>query len=265
MTDNLFYKTVLSIAGSDSIGGAGIQADIKTCSALKIYAMTAVTAITAQNSTGVHGVEAVSAEFVGRQLEAVVSDVVPDAIKIGMLPNAEVATVVAEFLERHRPANVVVDPVMQSTSGWPLSDDGVKQILLDRIIPAAAIVTTNIPEAESLSGISGDPLACAERLRDTTGVRCVMVKGGHNPVDGHVIDLLLLGDKVFSYKKRFIDTPNTHGTGCALSSAIAAQLARGRGYELAVRRAIGWLHRAIEKGAGIEMFHGHGPVNHCYE
>lgn len=275
------YRTVLSIAGSDSVGGAGIQADIKTCTALGVCAMTAVTALTAQNTQGVSRVAVTDPEMLAAQLRAVADDVRPDAVKTGMLPDAESVELVARFLKERSLTNVVVDPVMVATSGDSLCEDPARTRLLTLLIPLARVVTPNIPEAETLTGIrisdrASMQLAALHLLRHT-GCGAVLLKGGHGLERCGHADLLLSGPRELCgqsgasgfaepiwLEHPHIDTPNTHGTGCTLSSAIASLLARGMDVESAVRGAVDWLAGAIAAGASYSFGHGHGPVNHLY-
>lgn len=264
----LRYATVLVIAGSDSIGGAGIQADIKTCTSLGVYAMTAVTAVTAQNTCGVSCYEAVSGQMLRAQLRAVLDDVRPDAVKIGMLPNAEAVQIVAETIRERGLTNVVLDPVCVATSGDRLNDDdSVVNVMKAVLMPLADIVTPNVPELEVLTGIAvsgGNVTEAAERLLADSGCRAVLAKGGHLPGDT-IIDILVSADgSQFTMSHDFVDTPNTHGTGCTLSSAIAACMACGDKPTEAVRDAIIYINAAIGDGARYTFGHGHGPVNHMY-
>lgn len=264
----LRYATVLVIAGSDSIGGAGIQADIKTCTSLGVYAMTAVTAVTAQNTCGVSCYEAVSGQMLRAQLRAVIDDVRPDAVKIGMLPNVEAVQIVAETIRESGLTNVVLDPVCVATSGDRLNDgDSVVNVMKTVLMPLADIVTPNIPELEVLTGmtVSGDNVAeVARRLQADTGCGAVLAKGGHLPGDT-IVDVLVGSDgTLFTMSHDFVDTPNTHGTGCTLSSAVAACMACGAAPTEAVRDAIIYINAAIGDGARYAFGRGHGPVNHMY-
>lgn len=257
------YFTVLSIAGSDPSGGAGIQADIKTISALGCYGMTAITALTAQNTTGVSAVEPVSPPMVKAQIDAVWADIPPMAVKTGMLATAEVAEAVAERLEHYRPEALVVDPVMVSTSGSVLLSDDAIEIIRTRIFPLAALITPNRHEARVLTGLD-NPLEQAVALTQA-GARAVMVKGGDSDDADFKTDLLLVrGQMPLELKADAIKTVNTHGTGCTLSSAIASYLALGYTLEDAARAAKFYITRAIEDGAFISVGQGHGPVNHFF-
>jgi hydroxymethylpyrimidine/phosphomethylpyrimidine kinase len=256
------YRTVLSIAGSDCIGGAGIQADIKTCTSLGVYAMTAITAVTAQNTLGVVTYQPVSPELLRAQLDAVIADVRPDAVKIGMLPTVQIVNIVAEFIRQHHLANVVLDPVCVATSGHSLALDDVPAAMAEQLFPLAAVITPNIPEARMF--LRGD----ADRVDGFTllsmyKLNAVLVKGGH--LDGAVCrDCLYMADDMRAFEHVRIDTPNTHGTGCTLSSAIASYLALGCNLAEAVERAGDYEAAAIESGADYKFGHGHGPVNHMF-
>ena len=221
-------KKVLTIAGSDCSGGAGIQADIKTMTAHKIYAMSVITALTAQNTTGVYGVLEATPEFVGKQLDCIFEDIRPDAVKIGMVSNIEIIEVIAQKLREYKAENIVVDPVMISTSGGKLLNDNAINALRARLFPLAAIITPNIPEAETLVGFSitgkEDMLKAAEKISELTD-SSVLVKGGH--LEGSADDLLYGKGKAAWFESPKIENPNTHGTGCTLSSAIACNLAMG--------------------------------------
>lgn len=265
MSKNLRYSTVLSIAGSDSSGGAGIQADIKTCTALGVYAMTAITALTAQNTLGVKGVMAVPAAFIKEQISAAVTDIRPDAVKIGMVPAADGARAIADSIEIYGLGNVVLDPVMVATSGDALSSDGVMDVMRERLFARVALLTPNIPEARALSGLDITPgtdlREAVAAVAEATGCRAVLLKGGHS--EGETItDALYLNGRVHTFSHPKIDTPNTHGTGCTLSSAIASFMAGGCDTATACARAIDWLSSAIERGSRYAIGHGHGPVCH---
>ncbi len=256
------YKTVLTIAGSDPSGGAGIQADIKAISACGCYAASVITALTAQNTLGVTGVHIAPEENVKAQLEAVLSDIRFDAVKLGMIPTAGIADVIAEALAEYGIKNVVLDPVMVATSGDRLVDEAAVGAIVSRLFPLAAVVTPNIPEAEFLTGLKienkgGFPAAAARLMRLTPGA--VLLKAGH--FEGETLaDVLYPGGREYTHPR--IDTPNTHGTGCTLSSAIASFLARGFDVETAAGKAVEYLAGAIRAGADYELGHGHGPVNH---
>lgn len=262
------YKVVLSIAGSDSGGGAGIQADIKAISACGCFAATAITAVTAQNTLGVADVAVMPAEIVRKQIEAVVEDIGADAVKIGMLPSAGIVDAVAGAIEKYGLINIVLDPVMVSTSGHTLVENSVAGAIVSRLFPLATLVTPNIMEAAFLSGgeiRSEDDLKKTAGLLLKKGCRAVLLKTGHlsNEV---VTDMLYEKDaeKETSYPHPRIATPNTHGTGCTLSSAIAAFLACGFELPEAVRRAEEYVYEAIMYGAEYQTGSGHGPVHHFY-
>lgn len=261
------YATALTIAGSDSCGGAGIQADLKTFSALGVYGMSAITAITAQNTWGVRSIQAVDAKVLRDQIEAVFDDFTIDAVKIGMLYEAETVRIVAELLERYRPNWVIVDPVMISTSGSKLLRDDAIAEIIEKLFPQAHLVTPNIPEAEYLSGIPvhlpEDMDQAAGRLLEM-GCRAVLLKGGHLTGAQKTDWLYIPGQAPCQFTHETIDTRNTHGTGCTLSSAIAAQLALGYPLPEAVREAEIYLSEAIREGKEVMSGHGHGPVNHFY-
>lgn len=258
------YYPTLTIAGSDSSGGAGIQADIKTMSAIGCYAMSAITSITAQNTTGVRSIMPVSATLVADQIDMVMTDIPPLAVKIGMLCNAEVATAVAERLEHYRPDNLIVDPVMVSTSGSMLLEEDAVEVLVRRIFPLATLVTPNQMETKALTG-SDKTAVQIEKLR-RLGCRNILIKGGDTDRNDIKVDILHLSDsdETIELKADAVDTRNTHGTGCTLSSAIASYLALG--YELtdAVSMAKLYVTHALEAGSWITTGHGHGPVNHFF-
>jgi len=257
-------KKVLTIAGSDCSGGAGIQADIKTITAHGMYAMSAITALTAQNTTGVYGVLDMAPEFVGEQLDCIFDDIRPDAVKIGMVSNIGIIEVIARKLREYEAENIVVDPVMVSTSGGKLLRDNAIEALVTRLFPIAAVITPNIPEAETLAGFSiknrEDMQKAAEKISGMTG-GSVLVKGGH--LDGSADDLLHMEGKLFWFESEKIENPNTHGTGCTLSSAIACNLALGLGVPESVRKAKEYITGALK--AGLKLGKGRGPLNHCYK
>ncbi|MDO4590000.1 MAG: bifunctional hydroxymethylpyrimidine kinase/phosphomethylpyrimidine kinase [Slackia sp.] len=256
--------SVLSIAGSDSSGGAGIQADIKTIQAHGLFAQTAITALTAQNTEGVYGVETPTPEFVGAQIDAVFADIRPQAVKVGMIASADIASVVVDRLAHHGASRVVVDPVMVSTSGARLIDRDAREVLADRLFPLAAVVTPNMPEAEALCGFEVRDTAsmrrAALRLHEETGA-AVLVKGGHAS-GASADDVLCVDGDVVSIEGRRIATENTHGTGCTLSSAIACGLAQGDDVLEAVRAAKRYVAQAL--AAGFDMGRGCGPLDHDY-
>jgi hydroxymethylpyrimidine/phosphomethylpyrimidine kinase len=258
-------KRLLAIAGSDSSGGAGIQADIKTATALGAYAMTAITAVTAQDTTGVHAVQLMPPDLVIAQIRACLDDIGADAIKIGMLGSGEIAAAVVETLRAHAAdIPIVLDPVLASTSGAPLLDETGVKILREYLIPLSALVTPNIPEAELLTGIACNDDAGIRRAGDAflaMGARAVLIKGGHGRGE-NLIDTLITreGHDAFAFPR--IETPHTHGTGCTYATAIAVGLAEGRDLEDAIVRAVHYLRSAIETAPGFGR--GHGPLNHMH-
>ncbi|WP_280192090.1 bifunctional hydroxymethylpyrimidine kinase/phosphomethylpyrimidine kinase [Delftia sp. PS-11] len=261
------YARVLIIAGSDSGGGAGIQADLKTCSALGCYGMTAITAITVQNTLGVSGIHGIPVDILRGQIDAVVEDIGADAIKIGMLATPEVVHVVADAIRRHRLRNVVLDPVMVATSGDRLIAPETASVLVRELFPLATVVTPNLDEAALLlgHGIEGiDALEGAVRQLLDLGAPAVLLKGGHLPGE-RVVDLLGHGaGQRLRLESARIATHNGHGTGCTLSSAIAAHLALGLSLEDAVSQARTYILGAIQAGADVFTGAGHGPLNHGY-
>ncbi|MBO7198474.1 MAG: bifunctional hydroxymethylpyrimidine kinase/phosphomethylpyrimidine kinase [Alistipes sp.] len=263
------YGVALSIAGSDSSGGAGIQADIKTFSALGVYGATAITAITAQNTQGVHSQLALPPQVVHEQVIAVMEDLHPFVIKIGMLANAEIATSVAEALANY-PIPTILDPVIVSTSGHRLLSTEAMEVIKHRLLPIATLLTPNIPEMEALANMPittyEDKMRAAEHLFGY-GVRAILLKGGHEVGDTKS-DILFTrsaqGIESTTYTSDTITTRNTHGTGCTLSSAIAAYIARGYDMAEAIRHAKEYVTEAIRHGADIAIGHGYGPVNHGF-
>ncbi len=257
---------VLIIAGSDSGGGAGIQADIKTVTALGGFAMTAITALTAQNTTGVQGIHEVPANFVSQQMHSVIDDLGADAVKIGMLHRPEIIEAVANVLADKLPdVPVVLDPVMIATSGARLIEDAAVEALVERLLPCADLLIPNAPEAAALSGriveTIDDAVAAARSMRDM-GARAVLMKGGHLGGDT-VTDLLFQGDdQSMRFTGARIDSRHTHGTGCTLASACAASLAQGLSLEAAVGRAHAYVRAAIETAPGYGG--GYGPLNHAH-
>ena len=261
------YARVLSIAGSDSGGGAGIQADLKTFSALGCYGMTAITAITAQNTQGVRAIHGVPAQMLRAQIDAVLEDIGADAVKIGMLHDPEVVCVVVEAIQRHRLQQVVLDPVMVATSGDRLMAAETVHVLVHELFPLASVITPNLDEAALLldRAIDGaDALDAAATALLALGAPAVLLKGGHLPGDT-VIDVLALTDGTrLRLQSPRIVTHNGHGTGCTLSSAIAAYLALGLPLPQAVEQARAYILGAIAAGANVHTGHGHGPLNHGY-
>ena len=268
-TFNFQLAKVLTIAGSDSGGGAGIQADIKSISANGCFATSAITAITAQNTLGVNAVEGLSVDIVEGQIDAVLSDIGTDSVKIGMLHSAEVVHCVARMLRKYNVTNIVLDPVMVSTSGHKLIEDSAIEVLRTELIPMTRVITPNIPEAEILLGESisaqDDLPAAARRLSDKYGVS-VLLKAGHLKND-ELIDVFYNRetDELVELSAYRVDTRNTHGTGCTLSSAFAAQLAKGLSLTEAARAAKAYINDAIIHGANLIIGHGHGPVHHFYK
>lgn len=262
------YSRVLTIAGSDSGGGAGIQADIKAISAMGCYAASAITAITVQNTVGVEAVHPVPLDILGGQIDAVLSDIGADAIKIGMLHSAEVVELVADKIEQYGIRNVVLDPVMVSTSGHRLIEQSAIEILKKRLLPLARVITPNLPEAEILAGctISGeeDFAAVAMQLSNNRSLS-VLLKAGHLMADSLVDYFFNAEDgSITKLASRRVETPNTHGTGCTLSSALAAALARGEELTCAVKSAKSYIEQAIISGSKFSIGKGHGPVNHFF-
>ncbi len=256
-------KTALSIAGSDSSGGAGIQADIKTMTMNGVYAMTALTALTAQNTLGVSDIYEVSPDFLARQIDSVFQDIRPDAVKIGMVSDPALVEVIAQRLEQYRAENIVVDPVMVSTSGSALSKDSAISKMKERLIPLARVITPNIPEAEVLSGLkigSEADMGRAAKLIGDSYNCAVLCKGGHSVNDAN--DLLYSQGEFTWFKGRRVDNPNTHGTGCTLSSAIAANLAKGLSLERAIEAAKAYISGALE--SMLDLGQGSGPLNHMF-
>ncbi len=252
----------LTIAGSDSGGGAGIQADLKTFQAFGVFGTSALTAVTAQNTRGVRAVRTLDPEFVREQIEAVCEDLPPAACKTGMLANAEIIAAVAGGLGACGPPPLVVDPVMVATSGDRLLDEAAVGTLVGTLLPLATVVTPNVPEAEALTGMrirGEDDLGEAARALCGTGARAALVKGGHLP-GAEVVDVLWDGARERWWRSARIETRHTHGTGCTLSAAIAAGLALGEPLEDAVGRALDFTRRAIERAPGLGS--GHGPLEH---
>ena len=257
-------KTALTIAGSDSSGGAGIQADIKTMTANGVFATCAVTALTAQNTTGVTDILESTPHFLAEQLDAVFTDIVPDAVKIGMVSSAELIAVIAEKLRQYGAERVVVDPVMVATSGAKLLRDDAIQALTSQLLPLATVLTPNIPEAEILSGLTITDAAGMEAAARTISQRygcAVLCKGGHQINDAD--DLLWRSGSGKWFRGKRIANPNTHGTGCTLSSAIAANLAKGYDLDRSVERAKAYISGAL--AAMLDLGRGSGPMNHMFD
>ena len=256
-------KTALTIAGSDSSGGAGIQADIKTMTANGVYAMSAVTALTAQNTTGVYGILESTPEFLASQLDCIFTDIFPDAVKTGMVSSTGLIQVIADKLKQYQARNIVVDPVMIATSGSRLISEEAVEALKSQLLPLAAVLTPNIPEAEVLSGLTISGSEDMERAAREIGERygcAVLCKGGHDLNDAN--DLLWQDGSCKWFCGRRIHNPNTHGTGCTLSSAIASNLAKGCDLETAVERAKIYLSGALS--SMLDMGAGSGPLDHLF-
>lgn len=258
-------KKVLTIAGSDSSGGAGIQADLKTFAALGAYGMSCICAVTAQNTMGVSAIQNMSPEIVTAQLEEIWADIPPDAVKTGMLSSAEIVHAAAAFLAAHRGAPVVVDPVMVATSGAVLLEPDAIACYKEELLPEAALITPNIPEAEALSGLSVHTAEDMEKAAEALmayGCGAVLVKGGHRSEDA--LDVLFDGKEMHRIRGEKIVTENTHGTGCTLSSALAVMLAEGCSLKEAAERAKAYLTGALRSAAKDSVGHGHGPVHHFW-
>jgi hydroxymethylpyrimidine/phosphomethylpyrimidine kinase len=257
-------RTALTIAGSDSGGGAGIQADIKTMTMNGVYAMSAVTALTAQNTTGVTGIMEVTPDFLAEQINDIFQDIRPDAVKIGMVSSGGLIETIAERLKNYSAENIVVDPVMVATSGAKLISDDAVSVLKKELLPMAAVVTPNIPESEVLAEMRistpEDMIRAAERISSAYG-SAVLCKGGHNMNDAN--DLLFSEGKYQWLMGKHIDNPNTHGTGCTLSSAIAANLAKGFDLYTSVKRAKEYISGALSYM--LDLGHGSGPMNHAFD
>ena len=256
-------KTALTIAGSDSSGGAGIQADIKTMTVNGVYAMSAITALTAQNTTGVQGIFEVTPDFLAQQIDSVFTDIRPDAVKIGMVSSVGLIEVIADKLTAYGAQNIVVDPVMVATSGAKLISDDAIDALKARLLPLATVLTPNIPEAEVLSGMAirtAEDMVTAARAISETYHCAVLCKGGHQLNDAN--DLLYRDGGYRWFNGKRIDNPNTHGTGCTLSSAIAANLAKGLDLDTAVERAKAYISGAL--AAMLDLGSGSGPMNHAF-
>lgn len=256
-------RTVLTIAGSDSSGGAGIQADLKTMTVNGVYGMSAITALTAQNTTGVKSVMEVTASFLADQLDCVFQDIYPDAVKIGMVSSGELISVIAEKLTAYHAGNIVVDPVMVATSGARLSGEEAVETMKEKLFPLATLLTPNIPETEVLSGMiiqtEEEMMKAARKVGDA--YHCaVLCKGGHQVNDAN--DLLYSSGQYQWFAGKRIQNPNTHGTGCTLSSAIAANLAKGYPLADSIQRAKDYISGAL--GAMLDLGKGSGPMNHAF-
>lgn len=257
-------RTALTIAGSDCSGGAGIQADLKTMTMNGVYAMSAITALTAQNTTGVRAIQESTPDFLSHQLDAIFEDIYPDAVKIGMVSSSELIHVIAEKLRYYNAKNVVVDPVMVATSGSALMKNGAVKTLIEELLPISTLVTPNIPEAQILSGFiietKEDMIAAAKKMENDH--KCaVLLKGGHSINDAN--DLLCVNSELVWFEGKRIDNPNTHGTGCTLSSAIASNLAKGFTLAESVQRAKDYISGAL--AAMLDLGKGSGPMNHAFQ
>ena len=256
-------KTVLTIAGSDCSGGAGIQADIKTITVHKLYAMSVITSLTAQNTMGVFEVAPVSPEFIAKQMDCIFSDIRPDAVKIGMVVNRQIIQIIVQKLTEYHAENIVVDPVMVSTSGSPLLDESAMESMVLELFPLATVITPNIPEAQALCGFEIqneiDMLRAAEHISKMIG-GANLVKGGH--LENTASDLLYSAGYPQWFRCERIENPNTHGTGCTLSSAIACNLALGHSLAKSVQNAKEYISGAIK--AGLNLGNGRGPLDHTY-
>ncbi len=257
-------KTALTIAGSDSSGGAGIQADIKTMTANGVYAMSAITALTAQNTTGVYGIMEVTPEFLANQLDCIFTDIRPDAVKTGMVSSSALIEVIAQKLTQYKAENLVIDPVMVATSGAKLISDVAIETLKGKLLGLATLITPNIPETQVLSGMdirtAEDMERAAKAIYEAYGC-AVLCKGGHQLNDAN--DLLYSKEGARWYQGRRIANPNTHGTGCTLSSAIASNLAKGCSLDEAVERAKAYISGAL--AAMLDLGKGSGPMNHMFD
>lgn len=256
-------KKVLTIAGSDCSGGAGIQADIKTITVHNMYAMSVITALTAQNTMGVQGVFEATPEFVSQQLDSVFADIIPDAVKIGMVSNKEIISKLADKLKEYNVKNIVLDPVMVSTSGSKLLVEDAMEMLINKLMPLATVITPNIPEGECLCGMKidskEDMIKAVKKIGEFyKGV--ILLKGGHLKECSD--DLLYVDNKITWYKEEKINNNNTHGTGCTLSSAIACNIAEGYNIEDSVKNAKAYITGALK--SGLNLGKGSGPLNHCW-
>ena len=256
-------KTALTIAGSDCSGGAGIQADIKTMTMHGVYAMSVITSLTAQNTVGVRAIQNATPQFLAQQIDAVFEDIFPDAVKTGMVPSARLVEVVAERLKYHNAKNVVVDPVMVATSGSALMQNDAVKTLVKKLLPVATLVTPNIPEAQVLCGMTiktkQDVMDCAKKIGDDCHC-AVLLKGGHSINDAN--DLLYKNGTFTWFEGKRIDNPNTHGTGCTLSSAIASNLAKGLSLVHSIKNAKEYISGALS--AMLDLGKGSGPMNHAF-
>lgn len=256
-------KTALTIAGSDCSGGAGIQADLKTFAAHNVYGMSIITAVVAENTVGVLGIEKISKQGILRQFKAVFEDIFPDSVKIGMLSERDVCEAVYEGLETYKPKNIVIDPVLYAKDGTALTEERNMDFLIEKVFSKADLLTPNIPEAEKITGRKIETFEDVKRACGdicSMGIKAVLIKGGH--FTGEPADTLYDGRNFRVYRSKRINTKNTHGTGCTLSSAIAANLAKGCSAEGAVDSAKQYIYTAIENS--LALGRGNGPLNHMY-
>lgn len=256
-------KKLLTIAGSDSCGGAGIQADLKTFSAHEVFGMSVITAVTAQNTEGVFAVQDISTDIIKKQIEVIFDDISVDAVKIGMVSKTETITTIAETLSKYKAENLVIDPVMVSKSGYHLLQPEAKEALIKNLIPMATVVTPNLPEAEVITEFKIDTIEDMKKAAkeiNKMGPKYVLVKGGH--LEGEAIDILYDGKEFIYYNSPRINTKNTHGTGCTLSSAIASNLGKGLSITQSIENAKKYITTAIEKSFSIGK--GVGPVHHFH-
>ena len=256
-------KTALTIAGSDCSGGAGVQADLKTMSALGVFGMSVIVSVVAENTARVLSIEDISPKVIADQIDAVFEDIPPDAVKVGMLSTPACMEAVAAGLKKYRPRHVVIDPVMYAKNGCPLMQEDAIDTLIRTVVPLATLLTPNIPEAEKIAGMairSVEDMQQAARKIAAMGAKAVLVKGGH--ATGDAQDILFDGTTFHSYTKKRIQTKNTHGTGCTLSSAIASYLALGESLESAVEKAKDYVTHAIEDA--LDIGKGYGPTNHFF-
>lgn len=254
-------KSVLTIAGSDSSGGAGIQADLKTITAHNVFGTSAITALTAQNTIGVQGIMEVTPDFVAKQIDSVFTDIRPDSVKVGMVSNKDIIEVITKKLIEYKATNIVIDPVMVATSGSKLMVDDAFDALINKLIPLGTIITPNIPEAEIISNMTianqDDMVKSAEIISKKIS-SYVLIKGGH--LNGDATDLLYKNGEISWFSDKRIDTENTHGTGCTLSSAIASNLALGFDINTSVKISKEYLTKALS--SGLNLGQGNGPINH---
>ncbi len=257
-------KKVLTIAGSDCSGGAGIQADLKTIAAHGLYGMSVITALTAQNTMGVTGIDNISPEFIEQQMDCIFNDIVPDAIKIGMVSNIDAIYAIVRKLKEYNGKNIVVDPVMIATSGSKLLDENARETIIKELFPLSMVITPNISEAEVIANIKiekEDDMEKAAKIISNYNVKNILIKGGH--LENSANDLLYSNGNSIWFKSESIDNDNTHGTGCTLSSAIACNLAKGLSVEDSIKSAKEYITGAIADK--LDLGKGHGPLNHMYK